>query len=384
MNQFLKYYGEHGISPVSQDISDLEAHIVRRKRLYRLLGIDYRLFRGANILEVGAGSGYNTLVFLLLGARVDIVEPNPTGRDEMIELFRRYNIDSKQYKIYPCVIEEFSKEESYDFVIAEGFLPTLDNREMQSSVVSAILANVKEGGIIVTTSMCEFSYFYEDLRRLLGYILIGSCDSYESKVSILSRAYKSHLENLKFATRPIQDWVKDAILNPTLDSSFLDLCECVKLFGKEPNIEVIATSPNLITNLGWYKDAQYSYKKEIINGFASKRHLLISTEFNDSVRLPENNIILLNDLREFRGLIKELKKSEFNKEYYKKSINILKRIIGNNRDLESSFIKIVEEVFCFIESNEIDADKVASMQRFSKAWGRGQQYIAFIREGSNG
>ena len=76
MNEFLKFYGEHHISPVSQDISDFERHLARRKRLYELVNIHPFAFRGARMLEVGAGSGYNTLLFLKLGAIVDIVEPN--------------------------------------------------------------------------------------------------------------------------------------------------------------------------------------------------------------------------------------------------------------------------------------------------------------------
>lgn len=63
-NDFLKYYEEKDISPVKQDISDLRLHCRRREKLYRQLGLPFCLFQGKNVLEIGSGSGYNTLVLL--------------------------------------------------------------------------------------------------------------------------------------------------------------------------------------------------------------------------------------------------------------------------------------------------------------------------------
>lgn len=62
-NKFLEYYKQNKISPVSQDISNLNLHIRRRNRLYTLLGVNADSFKGAKILEVCAGSGYNTLFY---------------------------------------------------------------------------------------------------------------------------------------------------------------------------------------------------------------------------------------------------------------------------------------------------------------------------------
>lgn len=146
-NEFVEYYQKYNISPVSQDISDLQKHCQRRARLYRILGIAPRALFGAKILEAGAGSGYNALALLLNGAQMDIVEPNEAGRQAMCELFKEYKISEKSYKIFPKFIESFALEKigvntqsqtnfinyenlaqisessKYDFVLAEGFLP---------------------------------------------------------------------------------------------------------------------------------------------------------------------------------------------------------------------------------------------------------------------
>ncbi|WP_238700392.1 class I SAM-dependent methyltransferase [Helicobacter jaachi] len=230
MNEFLRFYGEHHISPVSQDISDFSAHLQRRKRLYELVGIHPFAFRNASILEVGAGSGYNTLLFLHLGAQVDIVEPNAAGREQMQKLFTEHNIPKEQYRIYPCTLQDYKSEKIYDFVIAEGFLPWLSEKEARE-VVQSLYAATKKDGAVVVTSMCEFSYFFEDLRRILGFALIKGVKDFEQKVSLLASAFSSHLLHLKFASRPIRDWVIDNILNPASNiANPHNIATCIKLF----------------------------------------------------------------------------------------------------------------------------------------------------------
>lgn len=66
-NKFIEYYGAHEISPVKQDLSDLELHYAKREKLYRQLGIPCITFDQKKILEIGPGSGYNTLAFFAWG-----------------------------------------------------------------------------------------------------------------------------------------------------------------------------------------------------------------------------------------------------------------------------------------------------------------------------
>ena len=66
-NKFIEYYGKHEMSPVKQDLSDFNRHCAKREKLYRQLGMPVIAFEGKRILEVGPGSGYNTLAFILWG-----------------------------------------------------------------------------------------------------------------------------------------------------------------------------------------------------------------------------------------------------------------------------------------------------------------------------
>lgn len=66
-NEYLEYYGKYHISPVNQNIDDLKLHYDRRRKLYRQCGLPVIAFKNANVLEVGPGSGYNTLAFFEWG-----------------------------------------------------------------------------------------------------------------------------------------------------------------------------------------------------------------------------------------------------------------------------------------------------------------------------
>lgn len=56
-NEFLRFYGTHNISPVRQNIDDLEMHYQRREKLYRQCGIPVIAFKDKEVLEIGPGGG---------------------------------------------------------------------------------------------------------------------------------------------------------------------------------------------------------------------------------------------------------------------------------------------------------------------------------------
>ena len=107
-NPYLSFYGKYKISPVKQDLSNLNLHLARREKLYRTLGIPVFAFQRKSVLEVGCGGGHNALAFLLWGAQVDLVEPNPKAREEIQPLFDRYNIDQDRWRLIDTMIEDFN------------------------------------------------------------------------------------------------------------------------------------------------------------------------------------------------------------------------------------------------------------------------------------
>src|SRR5919204_7018496 len=101
----LDFYRRHRISPVRQDIRDLGAHFGRRAALYRHLGILPAFLRGRTVVEIGPGSGFNSLYTASLDpARYVLVEPNPRGVDDIRQLFSMYRQFADPIEIVPLAI----------------------------------------------------------------------------------------------------------------------------------------------------------------------------------------------------------------------------------------------------------------------------------------
>ena len=44
---------------------------------------------------------------------MDLVEPNPTGYEEMMELFSKNKIDPKSWNLFKCMIEDYNTDKLY-------------------------------------------------------------------------------------------------------------------------------------------------------------------------------------------------------------------------------------------------------------------------------
>lgn len=148
--------------------------------------------------------------------------------------------------------------------------------------------------------------------------------------------------------------------------------------------EVLGTTPNLVNNLSWYKDMSYSYAKQIQKDFLKMRHILISTEFEMSFRNEVQNECLLGHFVRFRSLIMEYMRdmSETRcKAQIAEILKILNLIVQENEDLGEMFSQSIKECIALLEDLEnLNAEKIASMPTFSHAWGKGQQYVSFLKK----
>lgn len=207
MNRIVDFYREHQISPVHQDIADFEYHCKRREKLYRQLGIPVISFRNSSVLEVGPGGGYNSLALAQWKCKLNLLEPNEVAQKEIEELFVKYGISD--YQLYKSSIEDFEGQEKYDIVLAEGFLPTIENWEQ---VFELLTKRVEDKGILVITCQDEMGMFVERMKRLVGHIVIKGIKDYEKKVDKLVEVFEPQLKFLGGVSRPARDWVQDQLL----------------------------------------------------------------------------------------------------------------------------------------------------------------------------
>ena len=301
-NPFIEFYGKNKISPVRQDISDFKKHLKRREKLYRTLGVPIIAFSNNNVLEVGPGGGYNTLCFFHWGANVDLVEPNPAGYEEMVEFFSKNKIDPKSWNLFKGMIEDYNTDKLYDIVVAEGFIPGINNRQQILPKISSL---IKKGGVVVVTCIDDISIFFEYLRKLLALRLIEikNVKVFHEKVELLSNTFRTHLNSLKYSSRFIEDWVKDALLNPYVYGDLFSIADCIKEFDN--TFEFLGSSPNMFTDYSWYKDTDFRLRDEIIDQFNRKRHLLLSLSLKESINCIDKNMKIFELCKKIRQIVKD-------------------------------------------------------------------------------
>jgi len=146
---YVDFYKRHKISPVAQDISDLQKHYDRREFLYRRLGIISALIKDKSVIEFGPGSGHNALyTYSLNPSRYVLVDGNPTGLKECEKLFLKYFPGKKRYEFVESLIEYYESNELFDLVICEGLVGGQKNAKEFAKIVSRF---TKPGGVFVLT-----------------------------------------------------------------------------------------------------------------------------------------------------------------------------------------------------------------------------------------
>jgi len=114
----LDFYRRHGISPVRQDIRNLDAHFARRAALYRHLGLLPAFLLGRTVLEIGPGSGFNSVYTASLRpSRYVLVEGNPRGVADIGKLFSDYPELAERIEVVTALADHYRSDEPFDFVL---------------------------------------------------------------------------------------------------------------------------------------------------------------------------------------------------------------------------------------------------------------------------
>lgn len=375
-NPFVEFYGKNNISPVHQDLSNISLHLLRRENLYRILGIPPITFNNRYVLEVGPGGGYNSLFFFDKGAMVDFIEPNPKAQSELRELLKKYRIDAKRWTLFPDVVESFVPDKLFDIVIAEGFIPGLYER---ATVIQKLRQLVKPDGVIVVTCVDDLSLFFEHLKRILAAGLVENVPVFQEKVRILITAFESHYKLLRYATRPIEDWVTDMFLNPAAYGRMFSIGECIEEFGEE--FEFLGSSPSMFTNYNWFKNLNFNHRAAILEQFGMKRHTLLLWDLPDSLRSKSSNEKLLQIAYEIRKSAGCLNSS--NREEIMQIIVMLRQFQVESSNIDGRITEAIDEAIHLLLDKDLTCEKVSKAIILGGMVGRTQQYVSLVKRGAS-
>ena len=370
MNKYLEFYEKYKISPVVQNIDDFIQHIKRRTNLYRQLGVTPLTFQDKDILEIGPGGGYNSLVtYTYLPKTYTFIEPNSTGYKELKANFK--DIDRGNIFFNNCMLEDFNNANKYDIIMCEGLIPGLSNKE---EFIRKLVTLLKPNGIFIITTADQVTMFFEIIRRYIANILIKNIDSIEEKVEILVDAFSSHLSTLKGMTRNHEDWCLDNLINDATYEHTFSINDAIEIVKKD--FYVLGTSPSLFNNYTWYKELPtdiLDYNKIFEKQFFQRWHNMIDYRFLVEDRNSQKNIQLAQYCLNLINLVKML---EDKKSIIECLANIKENLDGDtNEQTILAIDEVVDVLIC-----DVRVEKIKNMKYFTSAFGRGQSYVSFVQE----
>ncbi len=254
----LDYYRQQHFNPVPIALSSpaqVSSHFEKRRNLYeRHLGLPFGWLRGKRVLEFGANSGESGVVLAAMGAHLTLVEPHEATAAAIAPLFERFGQSAQLERVEVKGLGQFITEERFDLVIAEGFLFTLDDRDLALANLAQLIA---PGGFGVTSYNDRHGMLIELVRRALLWDVMrarGSVDvQSDAALAIAVELFGDDFSRQK-TSRPLAAWWRDTLVNPltlclwTLDEilAILDRAGC----------EVSRTSPAVTepSAFQWYKN----------------------------------------------------------------------------------------------------------------------------------
>ena len=200
--------------------------------------------------------------------------------------------------------------------------------------------------------------------------------SLNEQVTILRPMLRGHLDYLRGMSRPVNDWIIDNILQPLQESKLISIPDVIEALSSD--FDIYGTSPKFITDWRWYKDItgeKKSFNKNAISGYYRSNINLLDTRLNlDPIAIDFGKELekMCSESWEIMSVIQKGKNSE-----WQSFFDLLTNI--------SKFVKeyAPETAEAIIESSswlQEGAPLNRNLELLPKWWGRGQQYLSFIRK----
>jgi SAM-dependent methyltransferase len=367
---FVDYYTSKGIIPTRQDISNLDAHFRRRETLYRHLGIPKRLLYGASVIEFGPGSGHNALFTASCQpGRYILVDATPASLEST-----RAQLSGSHLRDHIHVVESeilaFRTEEKFDLVLCEGVIPT---QRDPVAFLKHVASFARPGGLVVITSMDPIAVFAEVLRRYLTRIVTADISDFQLQIEELVKFFDQDLRNLAGMSRRFEDWVADQMLHPWT-GPLLSVAQAID--GLSAEFEIYASSPHFLVDWRWYKAVKgdsFGFNEIGRASYFRQAHNFMDHRFVCLPREPSLNIRLSQHCDRIYQRVFAWERGE--------SIYLADDLLGDLEtlevDLQDSHPATREAITDFTRC--LKAGNVDDLSAFRNLWGRGQQYVSFIR-----
>lgn len=346
----------------------LEIFLRNKKNFLVSLKLIPKLFENSSLIDLGCGSGQNSLVYDHLGSKCTLVEYDLKSCENAKNLFDKYA--KNEFKIINSDLFKVKFKKKFDFVISNGVAHHTKDVKKNIKIGCNLL---NKNGFFLLGIANVSGYFQRNLQR---YILYKTSNTKEEIVKNALIFFKSHIERgVRYGGRSKLEIIYDSYLNPKIEA--ISINEIKKIFDKN-NIELYSsyyhvksvgdflnTNPyqfqaiNQKTKNGTHnkiiKDVYFSELQNfsLSNNFKSNINLSSLSKANkllQSISSCVNDVAVDNCNIKNKKLIKKLNS-------YKKIINKIYKFEILDKKHNSNFLKEVIEIISILNNKIIKKDE---------------------------
>ena len=230
-------------NPSNYQIDGDEAAFARhRARLARTfrdnLKFPPQMFRGASLLDVGAGTGERTVCYSRWGARCTLTDMNPEALARARAIFDRFAPPDHQARFVESSLFSLSLPDTYNVVVCEGVLHHTADKEKGFAHVARYAA---PDGYFILGVGNRAGYFQANLQRL---VLFHYAKTPEAIESLAPQFFTERLERaMRFGGRTQRAIIYDSYVNPKIDT--LSVAEVLRWF-RENGLRLYSSWPEVL------------------------------------------------------------------------------------------------------------------------------------------
>ena len=306
----LENYKIYSPSKIPLEKKNSKKYFLRREKLFLdCLKLPKKIFLGANLLDLGCGTGEADLLYAKWGAKLNLVEINPKSVKQLRKYFSYFGLTKSIAKIENKSLFDYNSKKKFDIIVSEGVLHHTQNVEKGFKKLST---NLKSGGFCVLQVAFDSSQLQRNLQRFILDYLVGN--QYSNKlIEEISEILFSETINRanKIGGRSKKQIIYDAYTNPKHKG--VNLPNLLNIFKKN-NINYYSSYPsiepeNLINGLHALLPSEHVLQNPNITAFQSLFFLLAS--YNDEKLIKNYSKDLVSLEKKWKKLLKETTLSDY-------------------------------------------------------------------------
>lgn len=358
-------YREQNPSTYVKTKNKLKTILHNKKNFLINLKLTPKIFENSKLLDLGCGSGQNTLIFDHLGSNCTLIEYDKKSFLNAKKLFKKHA--KRKFNLINKDIFDIKLKNKFDIVVSNGVAHHTENIRKNIKIGCKLL---KKDGFFILGVANTAGYFQRNLQR---YIVYNISKSKEEIIRNSMLLFSEHINRgIKYGGRSKLEIVYDSYLNPKIEA--ISTYEVKKIFN-ENNLDIYSSyndlkdvknflNPNTNQFKAIFENKKRTiYKKELF--LSEFQNFSLSNNFKQTISLSKlmkaNNL-----LQSISGAINDISPSSYLINNYKILTNIKKykntlpelnniKIIDTNHN--KIFLEELEKILLIIDNKKIENKK---------------------------